>query len=179
MFGGIELSLLEIVLTFSSLVALVTDLLWGKIYNILTFSLVFSGLAYSVAEWHAVGSILGILTAFALFGWIFKVGHLGGGDVKFLMGVGAWAGPKFTLEVALLSILLGGLFSVGVLLYKGRFFSFGRKLFLSLQSLLIPELEFQSIHTDKKLRMPFGIPLAIATVWTLLKHPFFTWGMIL
>jgi prepilin peptidase CpaA len=109
-------------------------------------------------------SLLGAASGLLFYGWIFALGFIGGGDVKFLMALGAWGGFKFAGQVALLSILLGGVMAVGVLLYKKRAFDFFLRMQLFVSSLFVQEMKAQKPEIDKNLQMPFGIPMAVAAL---------------
>jgi hypothetical protein len=76
-----------------SIGAAATDLLWGRIYNWLTAPALVFGLAVSagLGGWSGLGdSLLGALAGLLLYGWMFWLRVLGGGDVKLLMALGAW-----------------------------------------------------------------------------------------
>ena len=165
MFGKTEITVYAI--TAISTIAFATDVALGRIFNWLTFPAIILGLIAAVflGGFSALGdSALGVLSGVLLFGWIFALGFIGGGDVKFLMALGAWGGFKFAGQVALLSILLGGVMAIGVLLYKKRAFDFFIRMQLFVTSLFVKELEIQKPEIDKKLQMPFGIPMAVAAL---------------
>jgi len=162
-------------------VALVTDLLWGRIFNWLTIPAILIGLAVSffLGGWNGLGSsFLGVIAAFVIYGALFAFRVMGAGDVKLLMAIGAWGGLKVSLQVALLGVLLGGAMAFVILLFKGRLPGFLRKIHASLLSFFVRELEFQPPKVDRKLTMPFGIPLAIAAIWVVTLHPFEKWGWL-
>ena len=85
-----------------------------KIYNVLIYPLLLSGLIY-----HAMGgassfvnSLLGVLVGFAIFFPFYALGGVGGGDVKLMAAVGAWLGLPLTFAVFLASSLLAGLYAL-------------------------------------------------------------------
>ncbi|NLI78116.1 MAG: prepilin peptidase [Candidatus Riflebacteria bacterium] len=87
-----------------SFVAMVTDLRHGKIYNWLTFPLIFSGWAVHAWLFGAAGlaaSVGATCLGFALYLGFALVGVIGMGDVKLLGGVGAWGGWSFVVWVFL------------------------------------------------------------------------------
>lgn len=180
MSGKIELITIVIIL-FSSY-CLVTDLLKGKIYNHATFPVMLLGIVYSVYLSGFSGltdAALGILVALLLFGWMFLFGFMGAGDVKMLMALGALSGVQYVFSVALLSILLGGLMAVCVLFWKGSLRNFVYRVYASFLSLIVKEMTLELPELDKKITMPFGIPIAIAAVWVHLQDPFYEWGIFL
>lgn len=162
------------ILAFSS-VAVVTDLARGRIYNWLTLPMLISGLLFTVvlfgwaATWNA---LLAVVAGLLLFGWMFYLGVMGGGDVKFLMALGAWGGLRYVTEVAILSIAVGGVMSLGILIFSGRIVSFARRMYRFLLTVFVKELEFEAPQIDRQSKMPFGIPIAIAAVWAAFADPF-------
>jgi prepilin peptidase CpaA len=151
-----------------SVIATITDLFFGKIYNWLTApaALIGLGVSFYLFGWSGIlQSVAALLVGLALYGWIFGIRMIGGGDVKLLMALGAWGGIRYTFDVALLGVVLGGAMSIGVLLYKGKLFAFSRRMYYFLLSVLIKELEPQALKVDKNIKMPFGIPISIAAVW--------------
>jgi len=170
--GKIDLIHLAVVLI--SLISIITDIVWGKIYNWLTIPTALVGLIYaaSVHGWHGLfDSLGGVGLGLLLFGWIFYVGWMGGGDVKLLMALGALGGYRYVAEVALLSILIGGCISVGILLVRGRMLKFTLKMYDFLLSFFIKELDLFLPKLDQKLTMPFGIAIGLAAIWNMFFHP--------
>ena len=172
MFG--KISLTQIVIPWIGLCASLTDLRFGKIYNKLTVPSALIGFIYSFSMWGVSGSvqsILGFGLGFLLYGWMFGLRILGGGDVKLLMALGAWVGPSCVFEIAVLGVLLGGIFSFVVLLVTGNLISFFRRMEFFFITLFMRELEIQPPEINKTLKMPFGVPISIAAVWVIFAHP--------
>jgi prepilin peptidase CpaA len=158
------------------------DLVWGRIFNWLTVSGALLGLLVSawVEGWLGPAyGVLAILTALVLFGWIFWAGALGGGDVKLLMALGAWGGVRFTVDVALLSLVLSGIFGVIQIFWKGDPRGFARRIYVSACTAVVKEMEFTLPQIDKTLTMPFGVPIAIAAIWVATWNPWSHWGLSL
>jgi prepilin peptidase CpaA len=153
-----------------SCVAIWTDLRRGKIYNWLTAPLFLTGLVY-----HALS---GSGPVFALWGagvgglglvWMYALGYLGAGDVKFVIAVGAWGGAQYAFDVVLLSLVLGSVLALGILAMKKRL----PETWLKIQ-LLLAGLSSSGLRDpgwDRNLKMPFGVPLAIAAVWEFAADP--------
>jgi prepilin peptidase CpaA len=107
----------EIVLLTLLLVAAATDLLWGKIYNWLTFPFLLAGVLNKFLYYGAGGgteSLVSIGAALALFLPLYAMRAIAAGDAKLLMAVAAWLDAKTTFEIAVLSILVGA--AVGLIL---------------------------------------------------------------
>jgi prepilin peptidase CpaA len=165
-----------------SAVGALTDLVWGKIFNWLTIPALLAGLcaSYGLAGWDGLSSaLLGALAAFVLYGWMFAMGALGAGDVKFLMALGAWGGFRFVLETALLGIAVGGLMGVLMLVFSGKLPGFLRRMHYFILTVFYRELALEKPKIDHSVTMPFGIPIAIAAAWVALGHPFETLGVSL
>ncbi len=152
-----------------------TDLIWGRIFNWLTLPAFLLGVGASAwwGGWTGAGqAAAGAGIALALYGWMFWLGLMGGGDIKLMMALGAWGGPKYAVQVAALSLILGGVMALMHLAAKGRVRDFARRLYVFLLSVFIKELEIQAPELDRKLTMPFGIPIAVAGIWLLHMDPF-------
>ena len=172
--------LFNFAILFFSLIALFSDLARGRIFNWLTLPMVISGILLStlLSGWAGLGSSLGgLVVGFALFGWLFWLRAIGGGDVKLLMGLGAWGGVKYTVDTAILSILLGGAMAIILLIARGRFADFSRRLYRFLLTVFVKELQLEAPRIDKKFKMPFGVPLVCAAIWTAFSGPLERWGI--
>lgn len=183
MFGRTDLHAFQswAILGFS-LAAGACDLRWGRIFNWLTLPMMISGLVAApvVGGSEALaGSFLGVAAGLLLYGWLFWLRAIGGGDVKFLMGLGAWGGFAYVVEVALLGIVLGGVMAVGILIVKGRMASFASRMYRFLLTLFTKELELESPKIDSRLKMLFGIPMAVAAIWAAFARPFEQLGVTL
>ncbi|MEK6705155.1 MAG: hypothetical protein AABZ06_05155, partial [Bdellovibrionota bacterium] len=91
--------------------------------------------------------------------------------------LGAWGGPRYVLEVAVLGVMLGGLLAICKLIAKRRVLDFSRKLYRFLLSLFIKELEIETPKIDRGFTMPFGVALAVAAVWTVFDVPLKRMGL--
>lgn len=90
-------------------VAAVWDLRTGRIPNLLTYSAAVAGLAF--AFWPhtelGIGSrLVGVVAAGFPALLLFRIGSLGGGDVKLVAALGAWLGVQ-VLEVLAASVIVG------------------------------------------------------------------------
>ena len=157
-----------------------TDVWRGRIYNWLTFPAMLSGLVFSFWQsgFRGLGlSLVAVALGFLLYGWMFFFKAMGAGDVKLLMAFGAWGGIRFTGEVALLGVLVGGAMALVFLAFQGQIVEFFHKMHRFLLSVFIKELEFDLPKINRKLTMPFGVPISIAAVWTWFVHPLQRWGV--
>lgn len=181
--GGLTNALTDYTLTGVSLIsltAIVTDLKDRKIYNWLTFpGIVFGVLCMGVTQgWGGVvASLLGMGLGLLLTVWMFALRVMGAGDVKLMMAFGAWGGAAYIFDVFVLALLIGGVISFGILVVKGRLVGFLKKLYLFFISLFVKNLKVSLPKVDRSLTLPFGVPLAIAAVWTAYSHPLVHWGV--
>ena len=127
-----QIQAVPIVIVFTaSLVMAVTDVWKFKVYNVLTFPLLLSGLAYhgvvsGVAGFQA--SLLGALFGFAVLFAFYVMGGMGAGDVKLMAATGAWLGLPWTFYLFIASSLATGVYSAA-LVVVGRSFAETRENF--------------------------------------------------
>lgn len=117
MVGGFEAAILTLLLAAS-----VTDVVWGKVYNWLTFGFLILALVLRTIFFglESLGEgALAVATAFALFFPLWRLGAMAAGDVKLLMAAAAWTNPRFTLSLAAVAIVLGAVV-LGVLMFRQR-----------------------------------------------------------
>lgn len=173
--GRIDPQIFQYAILIFATVTAITDFIWGKIYNLWVVTIVLSGLgaAYGYGGLSMLfEGLLGLGAGLLLYGWMFAIGMMGGGDVKFLMALGIWGGPLYVVHVALLAILLGGVMALVLLTIQGRVRSWMSRVYLSALTLVLKDVEFRAPDLDKKMTFPFGIPLAIAAVWVAYASPF-------
>jgi len=164
------------------IVCAVTDVARGKIYNWMTLPALGAGVFFAI--WQAgisgfFGACLGVLAGLVSYGWMFGLGVMGGGDVKMLMALGAWGGFRFTFEVALLGVLVGGFFAVFHLIFRGKFFGFAFRLSHFFLTLVAKGVEPELPQIDGNLTMPYGVPIAVSAVWIIFGDPLARvgWGL--
>ncbi|MBN1555311.1 MAG: prepilin peptidase [Phycisphaerae bacterium] len=163
------------VLLATLIVASVTDLRSGKIYNWLTYPAALIGLVgHSITGglWGAddhlglVGSLGGLAAGFGplLVAWM--AGGIGGGDAKVMGSVGALVGWKFTLTSLFYGLIVAVLMAVVIMLRKKIVRdTFGRiwRFFL----LWIGRSKPDAPITEKSPTVPFGFALCIGAVIAL------------
>lgn len=139
----------EIVIWALLVVASITDLIWGKIYNAVTLPVIAAGLIYRpLVEGSKSGSeaMAAVALAFILFYPLWRIKTFSAGDVKLLMAIGAWSNYVIVLKVGFLAILLGALVGLVVLIRKEGLRGSAKSLFA--------HLRFSARRMSH--RMPFG-----------------------
>lgn len=169
--------------------AIVSDLRHRKIFNWLTLPAMGVGLLVSLLAAGLPGlafGAVGIALAFVAFGWMWGTRILGAGDVKLLMAFAALAGVAnasgrngiaYVADLALLTVLVGGVLAAGLLAAKGRLGPFFRKFLRFFVTFASRNLATEFPKADPTLRMPFGVAIAIAAVWVWFDNPFARWGI--
>jgi len=110
--------------------AVASDLRRHRIPNALTLPALLAALL--VSPWFgATGGILestlGAALGFALLIGPYAFGGMGAGDVKALMVIGAWLGPKQTLGATVWAVIAGGVFALMMLVFRGELGAFARR----------------------------------------------------
>jgi Flp pilus assembly protein protease CpaA len=112
--------LIQAFLVTMVLVALVTDLLEQKIYNLLTLPTIVVGILIHLGTrywWEGIGAALIVGVPFYLL-YMFRV--MKPGDVKMLMAVAAVGGIAIGIEVAVAAVVLNGVIATITLLAYRR-----------------------------------------------------------
>jgi prepilin peptidase CpaA len=114
------------------------DLHARRIPNVLV--LVGLALAFAV-QWilHGAGEgshrwILGLLTGGGLFFPLYLLRGMGAGDVKLMAAVGAFVGPEPALEIVLVTCVIGGVWALAAVVFKGAVKSVGTNMLAILLS---------------------------------------------
>lgn len=169
-----------ILISLISLIAALTDAWRGRIYNWLTLPGLIMGIVFWILQNGAAGfqfAIIGVFVGFLILIWMYALKFLGAGDVKLLMALGAWGGAKFAVETAFLSVVLGGMFAFFILLFRGRLLEFISKAYNFILGILMKEMKITPMKFDRTMKMPFGIPMAIAAIWITFANPFAGMGV--
>ena len=142
----------------------VHDLLTHKIPNWFTFPAIIIGLLLNVyfLGFHGLGdAALGMVVPFLFFLPLFYFGHVGAGDIKLLMAVGAFGGLLFSWQVLLASIMAGGAYALVEVIWRGRLFAVIKSVFRFVRVLVTPVLVAEPIKLDRERKFPFGIFITI------------------
>jgi len=170
--------------TIVLVVAAVIDGIQLKVPNWLTFPMIISGWLFSIGSYalagepwyHGLGwSLIGTVVGLALLLPAYSIGGMGAGDVKLLMGVGAWVHGATTFYAFCLSGIVGAVLAVLMVLLRGviaqHYYQFWAILG-EIATVRDPE-RLSALAAERKSSMmllPYGIPIAIGTIayfaWT-------------
>jgi prepilin peptidase CpaA len=126
--------------------------------------------AYLFGPVAGIGDALaGAFAGFALLIPLYLLRATAAGDVKLLAMIGAWVGPMMILHIALVSFVIGGLWSIAWTLFRGRMQQFALNLWSIAhgawrlqQAGMSSEPGIKSIGT-----LPYGVAIAAGTLVTL------------
>ena len=149
----------------------VSDLRSARIPNWLTYSALSAALLlrFAVLGWAGLKSgAAGMLAAGGLFLILFVMGAMGGGDMKLMAAVGAWAGSAHVVAILLTAALAGGLLAVVYIIFGGGI----RRTFWNLLDLIRFRLTsglqphpVLNVREACSQRVPFGLAIAMATLY--------------
>ncbi|MCC9599002.1 A24 family peptidase [Stieleria sp. JC731] len=160
---------------FVTVVLIVAAVIDGKILKVpnwLTFPFIMCGWINCTLEGGAAGlgySLLGTFVGMMLLLVLRNVGGMGGGDVKLLMGVGAWLGTVVTLYAFAATAIVGGIMAVVMVWKSGEWtkhYAQGMQILEEWKTIRKPS-ELSKIARERKPTMyllPYGIPMAIGSI---------------
>jgi prepilin peptidase CpaA len=138
----------KILLQLLVVVAAFLDLRSRQIPNRLTLTGVLAGLSSNVylAGWRGLKTgLLGMLLALFVYGLLFAIRAMGGGDVKLMAAVGSFTGPEQWFSIFVITSIVGGLFAVITLVTRGGFV----RAFSNIGAILGSFAHFRAPHQDR------------------------------
>ncbi|MDG5788473.1 A24 family peptidase [Evansella sp. AB-P1] len=144
------------------LISLVTDLMYRKIYNTITFPAMVFGFIYYIWTdgWNGfLFSGLGFLVGIGLLFIPFVLGGIGAGDVKLLAAIGALMGTSFVFYTFLYTCIAGGIIAIILIIKKKQ----GKGLYHRMMNAVT--LKSVKIINDEDLHhaFPYGVAIFIGT----------------
>lgn len=171
-------------LVFVSLAA-VWDLRTGTIPNYISLGALVVGLALHVAV-HVVDlgssaalaavlagvfdAVLGVVLCGLTPYLLFRVDAMGGGDVKLLAAVGAFAGPTMGLEVELTAFIAMALFAPARLAYEGKLLAVLGNTVVLVANPFLPKGRKRQLPSELMTPFKFGPAVFVANVVVLFAH---------
>jgi prepilin peptidase CpaA len=119
-------------------------------------------------RWYGLGqSFAGLGLGLLIFGILFWLGGMGGGDVKLFAALGAWLGPEHTFWALFFTSLVGGIMVLCWIAYRKVF----RKLLLCVGDLVFGRKRSEmgghaesSLDDLLKSKMPYAPAIAVGTL---------------
>lgn len=151
----------------------VPDMRTGRIPNWLTYSGLLAGLFFrlGLSRWTGLRSgLIGMLVGGGLFYVLMIVGGMGGGDVKLMAAVSAWAGVAHIFLVLIATAIAGGILALFYVLFRKQVWRTLRNSIELMRHHLTrgfrphPEL---NIHQEGSVRIPYGLAIALGTLYCL------------
>jgi prepilin peptidase CpaA len=157
-------------LTFSLVLAFITDIRLHKIPNWLTYPVIFLAiLSYSVVNgWHGLlFSIEGLALGLVMLMPFYMIGGMGAGDVKLMGAVGAALGPGHLFYAFFCTAIAGGVYAAIVLLLQaGRLRELASGLYSALRTfVLVEELSLPRLEAEARgMKLYYGVAISIGTL---------------
>lgn len=153
-------------------VAAILDVRSRRIPNWLTLPGIIAGIAANtwLQGWAGLKlSLLGFGAASLVYGVLFALRAMGGGDVKLMAAIGAFSGPDQWFVIFVLTSILGGVFALVTLLVRGGLGRVLRNIGVILWSLVrlrsphVERPELDVTHAAAR-TLPHGAAIAAGTL---------------
>lgn len=161
----------EPLLVVMVVIAAVTDIGSRRIPNVLVAGGLVIALILQVflpvgGSWQAW--LFGALTGLLMFLPFYILRGMGAGDVKLMAAVGSFAGPSLALKIGIATFIIGGIWSLVVIIAKGKLRETGG----ALRALMLPVLMrtggVPSVLPGTSVgRIPYGVSIALGTLTIL------------
>ncbi|MBX3306244.1 MAG: prepilin peptidase [Nitrospira sp.] len=154
-------------LTALLIIAIYTDLRWFRIPNWLTFPAM--GLGMALHGWiggldEALFGLVGLGVGMGLFVLPYACKAIGAGDVKLMAAIGSMVGPSGALSIAILSVLAGGIYALGAMIYQWGFDGTSRKLAFSAYGAFVTAGLAWSGDIQLPFKLRYGLAIAAGTL---------------
>ncbi|MGE4234481.1 MAG: prepilin peptidase [Bacteriovoracia bacterium] len=153
-----------------TVVCTITDVLKGKILNILTIPMFFFGLGISLYYGVISYSLISVGLAFVFLFPTYVFGVFGAGDIKLLLALATITSFSDFIGVFFLSLILGSCGALVLLIKQKRLGSFFKAIWQSLKSLIVPGLSFEFPKISDKSKAPFAIAISLSFLAFLLSR---------
>lgn len=148
------------------------DLLWQRIPRHFAAAAFAVGIAYHIIFGGFVSAVLASLIGFAVGVIFFRMGAVGGGDVKLLAAIGALLGLSLWGRAMFIAVLVAAALAIVTAFAKGALVRTMRNSLVLLAT--FPSRGFgphETIHLRSELaiRAPFGVAAAAGTLFALFR----------
>ncbi|MGA1839217.1 MAG: prepilin peptidase [bacterium] len=156
------------------LIAAIGDLRTRRIPNWLTFSTIIVGIIYHSYRNGSQGflfSLKGVFLGFAFLMVFYFMGGMGAGDVKLMGGVGGLLGPKGVFTAFLFTALLGGIYSVVLIISQGGFKDIVKRYRMMIKTFILTNrmAYIPPENREKKPVLCYGVVIALGTLLTIMR----------
>ena len=144
-------------LTFPMIVA-------GWVYSCVAYGIAGDGWYYGLM-WSMAGTFVGMMTLLPFY----SIGGMGAGDVKMMMGIGAWLHVTVVFYSFCVGAIVGAIMAVIMIVMSGQWRKhFDQGIYIFNEIIMIRDPEALSeIAAQRKPSMkllPYGIPMCIGTL---------------
>jgi prepilin peptidase CpaA len=149
----------------------IQDVRSRRISNWLTYSGLLSALCVrlAIAGWSGFRSgLAGAMVGGGIFFVLFLVGGMGGGDVKLMAAVGAWAGSAYALPLLMVTAISGGVLGIGYMLFRRQVLATLSNTMELMRHHLTSGLRphpVLNIQEPCALRVPYGLAIALGALY--------------
>jgi len=160
-------------------IAVITDVRYKKIPNILTLSGMIIAIGYHSLVWGFDGLIFsmeGLFLGMALLIAFYFAGGMGAGDVKLMGAIGGFLGPKGVFYAFLFSAIVGGIYAIVILKLRGHLIETLKRYALIIKMFVmtgnfsyVPE----SRENIRNIKLCYGVAIALGTMFSIfINKPF-------
>ncbi|HUR37734.1 MAG TPA: A24 family peptidase [Terriglobales bacterium] len=149
-----------------------SDILWRKVPRHLTVVAFAAGVIFHAVFGGLLSAITAILVASVLGVAFFRVGAIGGGDVKLLIALGAILGLRDWLIAMQIAVFCAAFVALVQVLRRGLFVQTARNLMELIRGIFRNGLRgHETIHVRNPLavRAPFGFAAAVGTILVVVR----------
>jgi len=143
-----------------------TDIASGRIYNVVTYPAIVTGILIAVAGLGPglASSMLGAVVGGGAVYIMFAMGFMGGGDVKLMAAVGSLVGVPAILTALFYSIFAGGVFAALILIWRGEVPALAKDLWAVVTCVTGPSRSALAAVPSRGGTFPFGVAITIGTL---------------
>jgi len=162
---------IDVLLLIVLAICFFTDCREQKIYNIVVLPSIIAVFIINILMFGFDGfklSSLGFLTGFGILLIPYVLGGMGAGDVKLLAFIGAAKGIAFVLNSAIYMAIVGGVISIGILIFNKHLVVFIKLIISWITSLLYNTgRKIELSNTGAKNKFPYGIAIVAGALISL------------